>query len=76
MAQFVRDMRDAAGLTQVELAERLGRRQSWVSRVEDGKLPLKVLDMVTISEACGLTLDISTTHADPAGAGVDPAPLP
>jgi len=40
------DVRHAAHLTQVELAERLGKGQSFVSKVESGERYLDVLEFV------------------------------
>ncbi len=47
------EMRKAAGLTQRELAERLGRERSFVSRIELGELRLDVVEFFWVSRACG-----------------------
>jgi ribosome-binding protein aMBF1 (putative translation factor) len=46
---LVRDARVAAGLSQTELAERLGRHQSWVSKVEVGE---RRLDLEELRQMC------------------------
>ena len=47
------EMRKAAGLTQRELAERLGRERSFVSRIELGERRLDVVEFFWVSRACG-----------------------
>lgn len=47
-------MRKAAGLTQRQLAQRLGREQNFVARVETGQRRLDVIELATIYRACGV----------------------
>jgi transcriptional regulator with XRE-family HTH domain len=47
LLRLLREARRSAGLTQVQLAERLGEDQSWVSRVESGERRLDVLEFRT-----------------------------
>jgi transcriptional regulator with XRE-family HTH domain len=53
---LLRETRLAAGLTQVQLAERLARSQSFVSKVEVGETRLDVIQLRTICQALGTTL--------------------
>ncbi|WP_258522605.1 helix-turn-helix domain-containing protein [Brevundimonas vesicularis] len=46
-------MRKAVDITQVELAERLGRPQSFVSKVERGERRLDVIEFCELAEALG-----------------------
>lgn len=49
----VRIARNAAGLTQVELADFLGRTESWVANVETGRQPLDRYSVITgIADRC------------------------
>ncbi|WP_165170576.1 helix-turn-helix domain-containing protein [Adlercreutzia sp. ZJ242] len=48
-------MRIEAGLTQVELAKRLDKHQSYVSKVEMGERSLHVSELFFYSRALGLT---------------------
>ncbi|MFD9688388.1 helix-turn-helix domain-containing protein [Kitasatospora sp. NPDC059146] len=49
----VRIARNAAGMTQVELADFLGRAESWVANVESGRLALDRYSVITaIAECC------------------------
>ena len=45
--------RDAAGVTQMELAARLRRPQSWVSKVEHGERRIDVVEFLEVTEALG-----------------------
>jgi transcriptional regulator with XRE-family HTH domain len=49
LLQLLRDVRQRAGVTQVELAKLLGRTQSFVSKVERGETRL---DLVQLREIC------------------------
>jgi transcriptional regulator with XRE-family HTH domain len=51
-----RALREAAGLTQKELGERLGRTQGHVSSVESGVLRLDPVQIMELCEATGVTL--------------------
>ena len=51
--QFLVDARKAAHVTQVELANRLGRHQSFVSKVERGERRVDVVEFCDIAEALG-----------------------
>lgn len=48
---FIASVRKAAGITQVELAERLGKPQSFVSKVERGERRLDVIEFCQVAEA-------------------------
>lgn len=48
---FIASVRKAAEITQVELAERLGKPQSFVSKVERGERRLDVIEFCQIAEA-------------------------
>jgi len=50
---FIASTRKAAGVTQVELAERLGKPQSFVSKVERGERRLDVIEFCQVAEALG-----------------------
>ncbi|MBL7077788.1 MAG: helix-turn-helix transcriptional regulator [Kiritimatiellae bacterium] len=52
-AELVR-LRKQAGLTQLELADRLGREQSFVWRIEKGERRLDVLEFFWVCEQLGV----------------------
>lgn len=48
--------RKRAGLSQEELARRLGKPQSYVSKYENGERRLDVVEVAEIAEAMGMAL--------------------
>ncbi len=48
----VKALRAAAGLTQRELADRLGREHNFVARLETGGRRLDLIELVAICAAC------------------------
>jgi ribosome-binding protein aMBF1 (putative translation factor) len=62
LALLVREMREDAGLTQSELARRIGTTQSVIARLEDAEYTGHSLSMLErIASACGVAL---TLHAE------------
>jgi transcriptional regulator with XRE-family HTH domain len=55
VTRLLRETREATGLTQVELAEKLGQSQSFVSKYERGERRLDVIQLRTVC----LTLAVS-----------------
>ncbi|MEV8440447.1 helix-turn-helix transcriptional regulator [Actinosynnema sp. NPDC051121] len=53
---LLRQLRLDAGLTQVEVAERLEEPQSFVSKYESGERRLDVIELRRVAEALGTTL--------------------
>ena len=56
LLDLLRQIRRAAGLRQVELAQRLGKPQSFVSKYESGERRLDLLDLEQVCQAVGITL--------------------
>ena len=56
LPRLLREMRGEARLSQVALAERLGRPQSFVSKYETGARRLDIVEVFEICSACGVTL--------------------
>lgn len=56
LSRLLREMRDAAGLTQAELAKAIKRRQSYISTVENGDRRLDLLQLREYCAACGVSL--------------------
>jgi transcriptional regulator with XRE-family HTH domain len=51
-----RRVRRRAGLTQVELAERVGATQSFISKCERGERRIDVVELRTFCQAFGISL--------------------
>lgn len=49
--EALRDARKSAGLTQIQLSERLGKNQSYISNIERGQRRLDVIEFIRVSEA-------------------------
>ncbi len=61
---LVREARKRAGLTQTELAERLGKSQSEIGRWERGEVRPSLETLREIVGACDLELTIGVAEAD------------
>jgi transcriptional regulator with XRE-family HTH domain len=58
LADLLRSIRLECGLTQVQVAERIGESQSYVSKYESGE---QRLDLIEIEEVCkAVGVDLST----------------
>ncbi len=53
----LREAREQAGLTQDDLASRLGETQSFVSKCERGERRMDVVELREFCKAMGITLD-------------------
>lgn len=56
LLDLLRETRKAAGVTQVELAERVGTTQSFVSKLERGEARVDVIQLRRICSAIGTDL--------------------
>jgi transcriptional regulator with XRE-family HTH domain len=57
MINLLREMRAEAGLTQTELAARIEKDQTFVSKYESGERRLDVLEVREICQVIGTTLE-------------------
>ena len=69
----LRNTRRALGLTQAELAKRLGVSASYLSVVEAGKHNLTLGQLANIANAMRLGIDISFVHPDGTPVRIDGA---
>jgi len=56
LQNLVRAARLEAGMTQMDLASRLGRPQSFVSKVESGERLMDIVELKEVCDALGLPL--------------------
>lgn len=64
-AQIIREARLKAGLTQTELASRLGRERAQVARWETGGQEPSFANLRAAVEACGFALDVTIVERAP-----------
>lgn len=53
---LLRQLRQESGLTQAELAQRIGKPQSYVSKYESGERRIDVIELKEVCLACGNSL--------------------
>lgn len=56
LADLLRNVRIDSGLTQVQVAERVGETQSYVSKYESGEQRLDLIEIEDVCKAVGLSL--------------------
>lgn len=56
ISSLLRQVRNEVGLTQVQMAERLGQTQSVVSKLEAGERRLEVGELISICDVCGIRI--------------------
>jgi|SRR5215207_8452206 len=61
---LVREARRRAGLTQRELAERVGTTQSSIARLESGRTAPSFESVLHLVRACGFDLDVMLVERD------------
>jgi transcriptional regulator with XRE-family HTH domain len=64
LCALLRQLRLDAGLTQVQVAERLGVPQSFVSKYESGERRLDLVEVRHVAEAIGTTLTAVVEQLD------------
>ena len=57
LRELLREKRQSAQLKQADLAKRLGQYQSFVSKYESGERRLDVIELRTVCEALGTTVE-------------------
>ena len=54
--EILRDRRKELGITQKELAEKIGRERTYINRIEKGETDLQLSSFIRIASALGLRL--------------------
>ena len=54
LVALLKAAREKAGLTQIQLARRLGKYRTYVSKYETGERQLDVVEFLAVAEALGL----------------------
>lgn len=66
IGQTIRDIRKEKGITQLELSERCGLLQGYISRVEKGRRVPMLTNLVVIAKALGMPLSKVIKRAEQA----------
>ncbi|MDY0918439.1 helix-turn-helix domain-containing protein [Pseudomonas viridiflava] len=73
LLSVLRECRQRAGVSQVDLANRLGNTQTFISKCERGERRLDVVELVEFAEALGLMpLDVLGEFLERRGEGHSP----
>ena len=59
LAQTLREERKRAGLTQQELAEKIGTKKTYISRLENGKADIQLSTLFRIFEGLGKRVSLT-----------------
>jgi transcriptional regulator with XRE-family HTH domain len=59
LRQFLKEERIRAGLTQEQLAERIGTKKSYISRLENGKADVQLTTLFKIFEGLGRRVSLT-----------------
>ena len=55
-AEIIRSRRKALYLTQKELAEKVGKKRTYIARIEKGETDMQLSSFISISQALGIKL--------------------
>lgn len=58
-AECLKEARKRAGLTQQEVADKIGKKREYVALIEKGETDMQLSTFILISEAVGLSLALS-----------------
>ncbi len=58
-AEILKDARKAAGLTQRQLAEKIGKKREYISMLEKGETDMQLSTFIMISDAVGLKISLA-----------------
>ena len=55
-AEIIRSRRKALNLTQKELAEKVGKKRTYIARIEKGETDMQLSSFISISQALGIKM--------------------
>ena len=61
--EMLRERRKELGMTQKELAERVGRERTYINRIERGETDLQLSSFIRIAEALGIIIRLDVNLA-------------
>ncbi|MGM9736891.1 MAG: helix-turn-helix transcriptional regulator [Candidatus Cryptobacteroides sp.] len=63
-SELLRSRRKELGITQQELADRIGRGRSYVNRIEKGETDMQLSSLLRIADALGLAVRLESGQPD------------
>jgi transcriptional regulator with XRE-family HTH domain len=57
--EVLREKRKSLGITQQELADRVGRDRTYIIRIEKGETDLQLSSFIRLADALGLTISLA-----------------
>ncbi|MDD6253238.1 MAG: helix-turn-helix transcriptional regulator [Candidatus Cryptobacteroides sp.] len=63
-SELLRSRRKELGITQQELADRIGRGRSYVNRIEKGETDMQLSSLLRIADALGLAVRLESGQRD------------
>lgn len=57
--EILRDRRKAIGMTQKELAEKIGRERTYINRIEKGETDMQLSSFLRIASALGIAVNLT-----------------
>ena len=61
--EILRDRRKEIGMTQKELAEKIGRNRTYINRIERGETDLQLSSFIRITDALGISVRLDINPA-------------
>lgn len=61
--EILRDRRKEIGMTQKELAEKIGRNRTYINRIERGETDLQLSSFIRIADALGISVRLDVNPA-------------
>lgn len=61
--EILRDRRKELGMTQKDLAQKIGRERTYINRIEKGETDLQLSSFIRIAEALGIVLRLDVNLA-------------
>ncbi|MFI3261364.1 MAG: helix-turn-helix transcriptional regulator [Rikenellaceae bacterium] len=58
-AEILKDARKSAGITQKDLAEKIGKKREYIAMLEKGETDMQLSTFILISEALGLRFSLT-----------------
>lgn len=57
--EILKDARKSSGITQQQLADRIGKKREYIALIEKGRTDMQLSTFIQITEALGLTISLN-----------------